>query len=107
MVSRAPTRDQLGEHLLARFGVRLDTFSPTFVDAMLDRVGTLDLASADGTAALIASFSVAETMFLRHRAQFDLLRDHLARRAPGPLRVWSAGCSTGEEAWSLAGRAFG
>jgi chemotaxis protein methyltransferase CheR len=53
---------------------------------------------------------VHETYFFRHTAQFDLLRDDLLprldaqrREAGRPLLVvWIAGCSTGEEAWTMA-----
>jgi chemotaxis protein methyltransferase CheR len=52
-------------------------------------------------AELIGEVSVGETSFFRHAAQFDVLRTRVlpALRAP---RVWSAGCSSGEEAYSLA-----
>ena len=49
-----------------------------------------------------------ETYFFRDRAPFDLLSRHalptLARRhaASRRIRIWSAGCSTGQEAYSLA-----
>jgi chemotaxis protein methyltransferase CheR len=49
-----------------------------------------------------------ETYFLRDRAPFDLLLSHalplLHQRCGGRRRVsiWSAGCSTGQEAYSLA-----
>lgn len=45
-----------------------------------------------------------ETYFFREPQHFDLLRD-LAQQARGrgtPFRVWSAACSTGEEAFSIA-----
>jgi chemotaxis protein methyltransferase CheR len=53
---------------------------------------------------------VHETYFFRHTAQFDLLRDDILplldaqrRKAGRPLLVvWIAGCSTGEEAWTMA-----
>jgi chemotaxis protein methyltransferase CheR len=53
---------------------------------------------------------VGETYFFRDRACFDALRQHVlpaliaARRAEGTLRLrlWSAGCATGEEPYSLA-----
>jgi chemotaxis protein methyltransferase CheR len=53
---------------------------------------------------------VHETYFFRHSAQVELLRDDILprldvqRRGAGraELRVWIAGCSTGEEAWTMA-----
>ena len=54
---------------------------------------------------LVDRTTIGETHFFRHPAQFEALvsvarRQHAAARRP--LRVWSAGCATGEEAWSLA-----
>lgn len=49
-----------------------------------------------------------ETYFFRDRGQFDLLRLRLLpelierRRAEKTLRLWSAGCASGEEVYSLA-----
>lgn len=45
-----------------------------------------------------------ETFFFRENHHFHLLREKIAPEAPSgrPLRVWSAACSTGEEAWSIA-----
>ena len=49
-----------------------------------------------------------ETYFFRDRTPFDMLARHalpaLAKRREGKrrLRIWSAGCSTGQEAYSLA-----
>ena len=53
---------------------------------------------------------VHETYFFRHPAQLELLRDQVlpeldAQRrlaGRGALVVWNAGCSTGEETWTLA-----
>ena len=51
---------------------------------------------------------IGVTRFFRDPAAWDLLRDKAIPSllsglpAGGPLRAWSAGCSTGEEAYSLA-----
>jgi chemotaxis protein methyltransferase CheR len=58
--------------------------------------------------AFVEALSVSETHFFRIRAQFEALAERVlpallvARRGTRRLRLWSAGCSTGEEAWSLA-----
>ena len=70
------------------------------------------LAGASGHAtewdALIERLTNHETSFFRHPPSFDamhkqLLPDLRDRRPPGHrLSIWSAGCSTGQEAYSLA-----
>lgn len=63
---------------------------------------------------LAGAITVEETFFFRHPEHFDLLVDHvrgeLARAPSQPIVVWSAGCSSGEEPYSMAialQRAFG
>jgi chemotaxis protein methyltransferase CheR len=57
---------------------------------------------------LITSLTVSETYFFREPRQFDFIRLHilpeLQRERPldAELRFWSAGCASGEEAYSLA-----
>jgi two-component system CheB/CheR fusion protein len=58
---------------------------------------------------LIADFLIKVTRFFRDPALFARLRDELipelveaAQREGRELRLWSAGCATGEEAYSLA-----
>lgn len=59
---------------------------------------------------LIAGITVGESYFFRDSEQIDLLRDTLlpetiaAKRASGnlSLRIWSAGCSEGQEIYTLA-----
>jgi chemotaxis methyl-accepting protein methylase len=60
--------------------------------------------------ALVERLLNHETSFFRHPPSFDALRTHIlpelhetrARRRGGRLNLWSAGCSTGQEAYSLA-----
>ncbi len=57
---------------------------------------------------LIALLTIGETYFFRHRELFDALRDVALpdiierNRATRRIRVWSAGCSTGPEAYSVS-----
>jgi chemotaxis methyl-accepting protein methylase len=44
---------------------------------------------------------VHETAFFRHLPSFELLAQRLPLLA-GPAQIWSVGCATGEETWSLA-----
>jgi chemotaxis protein methyltransferase CheR len=58
--------------------------------------------------ALVESLTIGETHFFRNRPQFDALAGRILpalierRRATRQLRIWSAGCASGEEAYSLA-----
>ena len=60
---------------------------------------------------LLNLVTVTETCFFRDASQFRLLREYIiptlmaertARGEPKKIRIWSAGCSTGEEAYSIA-----
>ncbi len=59
-------------------------------------------------ACLEAEITVGETFFFRYAEQFQALRETIlpgliaAREAERSLRIWSAGCSTGAETYSLA-----
>ncbi|HST83801.1 MAG TPA: CheR family methyltransferase [Kineosporiaceae bacterium] len=86
--------------LVRRLGVKRQA-----CDEYLDR---LDADPNQEILALSADLTVGETYFLRHIEQFQALtRTALPDllRTPGrtsPLRLLSAGCSTGEETYSLA-----
>jgi chemotaxis protein methyltransferase CheR len=71
------------------------------------------LISAEGKqelACLLENLTVNETSFFRNKAQLDLFHKHLLdeviRRKQGKqdyqIRIWSAGCSTGQEAYTVA-----
>jgi chemotaxis protein methyltransferase CheR len=74
-------------------------------------VGRLHLLPPDDPEwlSLIESLTVHETFFHRDRSQLELLRGILrdsiaaaAGKGRHSLRLWSAGCATGEEAYTLA-----
>jgi chemotaxis methyl-accepting protein methylase len=63
--------------------------------------------SRDEAFRLLDRVSIKVSAFYRNPGTFDLLRERvlpgLAMHAAGrPLRIWSAGCGRGEEAWTLA-----
>ena len=81
------------------------------LDRLDDYYDRLQARPADeGFRKLINLVTITETCFFRDQSQFRLLRRHilptlLAERAGQPkptLRIWSAGCSSGEEAYSIA-----
>jgi chemotaxis protein methyltransferase CheR len=57
--------------------------------------------------AAVEALATPETSFFRDRTPFDHLRDEVlpemaANRPEGKVRIWCAGCSTGQEPYSLA-----
>ncbi len=56
---------------------------------------------------LITELTIGETFFLREHGQFDFLRHTVLPQlrlaaTDHPVRMWSAGCATGEEPYSIA-----
>ena len=68
----------------------------------------LDLVESERSAereAFVNALTTNLTSFFREAHHFDLLAAWAAERHKAlarPLRIWSSGCSTGEEAWSIA-----
>jgi chemotaxis protein methyltransferase CheR len=115
-----PGYEAVAQHLRVRTGLE---FSPNrFGNAeagirrAMERAGASDLTEylrllqseriTDDD--LITELTVGETYFFRDPAHFAFVRDSILPElmrveAPGhTLRVWSAGCASGEEAYSLA-----
>src|SRR5437868_13287990 len=79
-----------------------DTNIPSY-EAYLD---VLQVRPEEFTA-LFNTILINVTAFFRDEESWSYLRDELlpdllSRKAGEPIRVWSAGCATGEEAYSLA-----
>lgn len=78
---------------------------PAYLDALRHNPTTSEVWQR-----LIDELTVGETYFLRDRSHFHLLRHHILpeliqhKRETGrhTLGVWSAGCATGEEPYSVA-----
>ncbi len=93
----------LSDLLRTRFGLAIERYSERLVAGVLDRcLRTRGALTKDTIDSLVLSFSIGETTFLRHLEHFQCLARLLPHFSESPLRIWSAGCATGEEAWSLA-----
>lgn len=67
-------------------------------------LGRLRAREPRAVTALIEAAVVGETYFFRHPEQLFAVRELVLKSAPRdrPLSIWSAGCATGEEPYSLA-----
>lgn len=96
------------EHWVRRhFGLTLARFSEAKVGQLLQWLSSTPRSDWDASAGDICNLlSIPETHFARHPECFELLREVLegveVRRPTGSVKLWSAGCATGEEAYQLA-----
>jgi chemotaxis protein methyltransferase CheR len=60
------------------------------------------VADAEALQGLMNRVTVQETGFFRHPEQFEVLVRDVLPALPRPVRIWSAGCANGQEAFSLA-----
>ncbi|MGO9124797.1 MAG: CheR family methyltransferase [Terriglobales bacterium] len=82
---------------------RLDSFY-SYYRLLISREGKDELTK------LLENLTVNETSFFRNKAQLDLFHKHVLDQLLGAkqerhdfsLRLWSAGCSTGQEAYTMA-----
>jgi chemotaxis protein methyltransferase CheR len=84
----------------ARLAKRLRKLGLQDFDAYLNFV--LNEKSRTEFAEMIDALTTNKTSFLREVSHFDFLRDQVFPELKGPVRIWSAGCSTGEEPYTLA-----
>ena len=97
-----PAREYLIQHRLAPVARRegFDSVDALLAAIRIQREPRLMWAVAD-------AMSPTESAFFRDGTPFNQFRDVLlpslaANRRSGPIKVWSAGCGTGEEPYSLA-----
>ena len=120
--SGAPPLGEIIELMRLAHGRDLSVFDEAFLAKSLARrieASPCDTAAAylerlaqDGTEAdaLLLSLNVSYSEFFRNPLAFALLEQQLLpgliesakQAASNEIRVWSAGCATGQEAWSLA-----
>jgi chemotaxis protein methyltransferase CheR len=98
-----PSRDYLFDSRLARL---LRNHGMTGLDQLVDRLRARRDSALER--AVAEAMTINETSFFRDQRPFELLRAELLprvierRRSARGLRFWSAGCSTGQEALSIA-----
>ncbi|HEY3997654.1 MAG TPA: protein-glutamate O-methyltransferase CheR, partial [Candidatus Xenobia bacterium] len=91
------------QELAMHVGHRMAALGVTSLPAYLQR-----LSSHAELDTLAQALTIGETYFFRYQEQFDALRDRvlpeliLERSSLRRLRIWSAGCATGPETYSLS-----
>lgn len=95
-------------------GIRVPDYRQPLLHAEFERIGgrwgieggvrLVAAGDREARSQLISSITIPETYLFRHFGHFELLREFALQRSEQgrPTRVLSAGCSTGEEAWSAA-----
>ncbi len=113
-----PRRDDFNAWLIRALDMMQDTVRyhsgtarrqpiPTTLPALYDALASGHQLAWD---TVVDALTVCETHFFRNMSQFEVLQDHFLpaliaeRRQQGnlSLSLWSAGCASGEEAYSLA-----
>ena len=88
------------ELVQARLGKKIrqgkfESFKQYYEHVVADKTGEELIALLD---ALTTNF----TSFLREATHFEFLRKTILPSLKGPIRIWSAACSTGEEPYTIA-----
>lgn len=98
-------REQLRLALSQRFGIDLNSLVESSIQSLLEALPqTINPNNPRTQEVLLDASCIGETFFLRHSEHFKTLGQALHKHPKTkPIRVWSAGCCTGEEAYSLNG----
>jgi chemotaxis protein methyltransferase CheR len=105
--------DRVARLLQSRIGLRPDPFLRSRLGRSIrdeaavrgqcidDYLHTLFVTDG-GLQGLLNRVTVQETGFFRHPEQFHVLARDILPTLSRPIRIWSAGCANGQEAFSLA-----
>lgn len=109
---------RIGSFIYENYGINLYPHKKTLLKSrLIKRVKHLGLSSyseyseylfnhEEEVIYMIDNISTNKTDFFREPSHFDFLKDHLknvfAEKSNTDLLIWSAGCSSGQEAYSLA-----
>lgn len=97
--------DQVDRFLRDAFGITVGAYTPSLLTRLLEDLPIgVPLDHPDATDVILKTLAIHETYFFRHPDQLKQI-PALARQLADParpLRVWSACCATGEEAYTLA-----
>ncbi len=113
MTPEDPLEYAAAQLLDARIGLKPDlSFRPRLTRALrdlaeemdIDRERLLDALATDAWLLdqLLDRVTVQESGFFRHPEQFEMLLPTVLPTIDTPVRVWSAACANGQEAYSLA-----
>jgi chemotaxis protein methyltransferase CheR len=104
--------DQVAQLLHVRIGLRPDHLRGRLRRAIRDEADRLSadpasyvhrlLADDETLQGLMDRLTVQETGFFRHPEQFEVLARDVLPALRQPVKIWSAACANGEEAYSLA-----
>ena len=101
-------REQEAPLLRKTLAARMQASRLTVADRYLDWLASNNAAAQEEWKRLFVLLTNQESYFFRDKGQLAVIRDHVLpqlierKRATRTLRLWSAGCSTGEEPYSLA-----
>lgn len=113
--------ESVRRHLMSSRGLDISGYSSSFmlrsVRKRMGRTGTEDLkdyvsllrSSEEETTSFVGTLSINVTDFFRDKGAFEALSEKVLRPviqskrgAGGIVRVWSAGCATGQELYTIA-----
>ena len=105
--------DRVAALLLTRIGLRADPGLPGRLRRAIrdgaqqtsqHYAGYVDsvASSNESLQSLLNRITVQETAFFRHPQHFEVLARDVLHTLPQPVKIWSADCSNGQEAFSLA-----